>query len=203
MGVEIVKVAGSYNGATGGVAWDGARVLFSAVAESRIMAYDPESGDVSQVRRFTNRVNGIAFGPSGEFFGAQEGSRRVIEFLADGSSRPTQSRLNGEFHNFPTDLVVDSRGRIKVERKEDMRRRGLASPDRADAASQQRAADNDCGNGKKLPADTLDRLAGAELRGQDHTGKPGKPAASEVHEELDPVGRQKRFQRLDRRVMAA
>jgi phage terminase large subunit len=30
---------------------------------------------------------------------------------------------------------VDSRGRIKVERKEDMRRRGLPSPDRADAVA--------------------------------------------------------------------
>jgi phage terminase large subunit len=30
---------------------------------------------------------------------------------------------------------VDSRGRVKVERKEDMRRRGLPSPDRADAVA--------------------------------------------------------------------
>jgi hypothetical protein len=33
---------------------------------------------------------------------------------------------------------VDSRGRIKVERKEDMRRRGLASRDRADAVAMAR-----------------------------------------------------------------
>jgi sugar lactone lactonase YvrE len=112
MVAEIERIAGPFNGPTGGVAWNGSKLLFTAISESRIMAYDPASGDVSQVRRFTNRVNGIAFGPNGEFFGAQEGSRRVIEFLNDGSSRPTQSRINGAFHNFPTDLVVDSQGRI-------------------------------------------------------------------------------------------
>jgi hypothetical protein len=30
---------------------------------------------------------------------------------------------------------VDSRGRVRVERKEEMRRRGLPSPDRADAVA--------------------------------------------------------------------
>jgi sugar lactone lactonase YvrE len=112
MGVEIERVAGPFNGVTGGVAWDGVRVLFSVVGESRILSYEPETGSISEFRRFTNRVNGIAIGPSGEIYGAQEGSRRVIEFLADGSTRPTSSRLNGQFHNFPTDLVTDSKGRI-------------------------------------------------------------------------------------------
>jgi sugar lactone lactonase YvrE len=112
MQVEIEQVAGPFNGAAGGVAWDGERVLFSAVGESRILGYEPASGDISEVRRFTNRVNGLAMGLQGEFYGAQEGSRRIIEFVSDGSSRPTQSRIDGDFHNFPTDLVVDSLGRI-------------------------------------------------------------------------------------------
>ena len=112
MQVEIEQVAGPFNGLTGGVVWDGERVLFSAVDESRILGFYPESGQISEVRRFTNRVNGIAIGTNGEFYGAQEGSRRIIEFVADGSSRPTQSRINGAFHNFPTDLVVDNLGRI-------------------------------------------------------------------------------------------
>ena len=112
MSVEIEQVAGPFSGATGGIAWDGSRVLFSAVGESRVLSYDPDSGEVTEFRRFTNRVNGLAIGPDGEIYGAQEGSRRVIEFVADGSSRPTSSRLNGRFHNFPTDLTVDGRGRI-------------------------------------------------------------------------------------------
>jgi gluconolactonase len=112
MSVEIERVAGPFAGATGGVAWDGERVLFAAVGESRVLSYEPSSGEISEFRRFTNRVNGIAIGPAGEIFGAQEGSRRVIEFVADGSSRPTSSKLNGKFHNFPTDLTVDSKGRI-------------------------------------------------------------------------------------------
>jgi gluconolactonase len=112
MRAELERIAGPFTGPTGGVAWDGSKVLFTAVGESRVMSFDPVTGEVAQLRRFTNRVNGIAVGPAGEVYGAQEGSRRVIEFVADGSSRPTQSRLKDKFHNFPTDLTVDSKGRI-------------------------------------------------------------------------------------------
>lgn len=112
MPAEFERIAGPFNGATGGIAWDGSRLLFAVVGESRILSFDPATDEVDLFRRFTNRVNGLAVGPAGEVYGAQEGSRRVIEFVADGSSRPTQSRIRGRFHNFPTDLTVDSRGRI-------------------------------------------------------------------------------------------
>lgn len=54
---------------------------------------------------------------------------------------------------------VDSRGRIKVERKEDMKRRGLASPGRADAvALVEHAAPIDIAAHKKHGMFTADLL---------------------------------------------
>ena len=54
------KIAGPFEGPTGGLAWDGSGMLFSAVAEGRILRYDPASGKTSEFRKYTNRTNGLA-----------------------------------------------------------------------------------------------------------------------------------------------
>jgi gluconolactonase len=87
-------------------------MFFSAVLEERIYKYDPQTGKVSDFRKYTGRTNGIAVGPNGSVFGAQEGGRRVIEFKADGSTAPTNDLLDGQHHNQPTDVAVDSKGRV-------------------------------------------------------------------------------------------
>jgi len=110
--MKFEKVAGPFQGLTGGVLWDGSHVLFSAVREERILRYDPASGVVDNFRRWTGRTNGIAMGADGTIFGAQEGGRRVIQFMADGSTAPTADMIDGWHHNQPTDLAVDSRGRV-------------------------------------------------------------------------------------------
>ena len=58
-------VAGPYKGTTGGLAWDGSHMLFSAVQEERIYKFDPKTNKVSDFRRYTGRTNGIAIGPNG------------------------------------------------------------------------------------------------------------------------------------------
>jgi gluconolactonase len=107
-------VAGPYKGATGGLAWDGKYMLFSAVQEERIYKFDPGTDKVSDFRRYTGRTNGIAIGPNGSAYGAQEGGRRVIEFKADGTTVQTSDQLEGKYHNQPTDLAVDSKGRVWI-----------------------------------------------------------------------------------------
>jgi sugar lactone lactonase YvrE len=106
------RVAGPYQGALCGVAWDGKDVLFCAEAEGRILRLVTASAKVEDFRRYTPRVSGIAFGPGGELYGCAEGSRRVVEYLPDGSTVITATRIDGKLHNFPRDLVVDSTGRI-------------------------------------------------------------------------------------------
>lgn len=107
-------VAGPYKGRTGGLAWDGAAMLFSAVQEERILRFDPGSGMAEVLRKVTGRTNGIAIAADGSVFGAQEGGRRVVHFLKDGSTAPTHDLLGGKHHNQPTDVVVDRRGRVWI-----------------------------------------------------------------------------------------
>ena len=106
------KVAGPFEGPTGGLAWDGSGMLFSAIAEGRILRYDPASGKASEFRKYTNRTNGLAFAPGGALYGCQESSRRVIRFAEDGSTTTTAFLLDGSYHNHPNNLAIDSKGRI-------------------------------------------------------------------------------------------
>src|SRR5437773_12054232 len=87
-------------------------MLFSAVAEGRILRYDPASGKTSEFRKYTNRTNGLAFAPGGALYGCQESSRRVVHFAADGSTSATGILLEWRYHNQPNNLAIDSKGRI-------------------------------------------------------------------------------------------
>ena len=107
-------VAGPYKGRTGGLAWDGKAMLFSAVTEERVLRFDPVTAKAENFRRWTGRVNGIAIAKDGTVFGAQEGGRRVIQFLNDGSATAVTEFLDGKRHNQPTDVIVDSKGRVWI-----------------------------------------------------------------------------------------
>lgn len=109
---EFEKVAGPYKGRTGGLAWDGKTMLFSAVQEERIMRFDPANGRAEVFRKYTGRTNGLAIAADGSVYGAQEGGRRVIHFLNDGSTAPTEELLDGKHHNQPVDVIVDGKGRV-------------------------------------------------------------------------------------------
>ncbi len=109
---QFELIAGPYEGATGGVVWDGQYVVFSAIDEGRLLRFDPKTGGTKDLRRYINRVNGLARGPGGELYGAQEGGRRLIEFTPDGRISAIDALLDGKYHNQPSDLIVDSKHRI-------------------------------------------------------------------------------------------
>ena len=111
---EFEKVAGPCKGRTGGLAWDGNAMLFSAVQEERVLRFDPASGSAEVFRQYTGRVNGLAIAADGSVFGAQEGGRRVVQFLKNGSTAPTRDLLGGKHHNQPTDVIVDRAGRVWI-----------------------------------------------------------------------------------------
>ena len=114
MAWNFERVAGPCKGRTGGLAWDGTGMLFSAVSEERVLRYDPATGKVADYRRWTGRVNGIAIAQDGSVYGAQEGGRRVTRFMTDGSAAPVTEFLDGRRHNQPTDVAVDSKGRVWI-----------------------------------------------------------------------------------------
>jgi gluconolactonase len=108
----VERVAGPYRGAMGGLAWDGSAMLFSALDEGLVLRFDPARGKTTPLRRYANRTNGIGFAADGALFGCQEGGRRIIQFLADGSAASTATRIDGRIHNHPCDLTIDRRGRV-------------------------------------------------------------------------------------------
>src|SRR5215510_4160016 len=111
---EFELVAGPFEGPAGGIIWDRGRgaVLFSTVDEGRLLWLDHAGKSVTEFRRYANRVNGLALGPGGELFGAQEGGRRLVEFMPDGRTVPVDALLDGKYHNQPSDLVVDRQSRL-------------------------------------------------------------------------------------------
>ncbi len=94
----------------GGMAWDGAKMLFADINDNAIRSFHAHSRSLAVERKFTNRINGIAFGADGALYGCQEGSRRVIRMLDDGSSTATSTHLNGVPHNHPHLIVSDRHG---------------------------------------------------------------------------------------------
>lgn len=97
-------------GPLGGLAWAGESMLFADVAASVIRVYDTVSGGVRTWREYTNRSNGIVFAPDGALYACQEGGRRVVRMLPDGSCVPTCSQLDGREHNYPRFVAVDLQG---------------------------------------------------------------------------------------------
>ena len=112
MAWQFERVAGPYEGPAGGVVRDGDAVVFSTIDEGKLWSFDPKSKTLTEARRYTNRVNGLARGPGGELYGAQEGGRRLVEFTPDGRVMPVDALLDGKYHNQPSDLTVDHAHRI-------------------------------------------------------------------------------------------
>ncbi|MCC7348871.1 MAG: SMP-30/gluconolactonase/LRE family protein [Variibacter sp.] len=106
------RVAGPFKGPANGVVWDGQAVLFSLMEDLLIMRFDPQSKQATQIRNYTGRINGLAFGPHGEFYGCQEGGRRLVEMAPDGRMFKVDALLDGKLHNHPCDVTVDRAGRL-------------------------------------------------------------------------------------------
>ena len=103
-------VAGPYGGTSEGPVWDGQAMLFTDIPNSRIMRFDPESGECSEYRTGTNETNGLMFDAEGRLYGCSGGGRCILRFDPDGSSVPLPHHLNGSRHNTPNDLAIDRKG---------------------------------------------------------------------------------------------
>ena len=100
-----------YGGVTEGPVWDGQAILFTHIPTSRIMRYDPTTGNISQERGDTNHTNGLAYDAQGRLFGCCSGGRSIVRFDA-GATVTVADGLGGQPLNTPNDLAVDRLGRI-------------------------------------------------------------------------------------------
>lgn len=99
---------------TEGPAWDGTGLLFTNIPKSRIMRYDPQTGQCTEVRSGTNNANGLMFDKEGRLYACEGGSggRRIVRYEPDGSTTVICDRFEGRRFNSPNDLAIDLQGRI-------------------------------------------------------------------------------------------
>ncbi len=97
----------------GGLAWANDQLLISDPDCSVIHAWNPLSNLSDVFRAHTGGASALT-ARGGEVFGAQEFSRRVVEYCADGSTRQTAFQLAGAYHNMPAGIFVDAQGDIWV-----------------------------------------------------------------------------------------
>ena len=106
-------VAGPYGGTTEGPVWDGQALLFTNIPNNRILRYDPQTGETTEVFTGTSRTNGLCYDSQGNLYGCQSGGRRIVRFEKDGTTMTSlPHQLEGKRHNNPNDLAVDKQGRI-------------------------------------------------------------------------------------------
>jgi gluconolactonase len=99
-------------GLTEGPAWDGSGLLFTNIPNSRIMRYDPETGEINVFRTGTNRANGLMFDKEGRLYACEGGGRRIVRYDPDGGMQVLCDRYEGKRLNSPNDLAIDNQGRI-------------------------------------------------------------------------------------------
>ncbi|MFQ6026294.1 MAG: SMP-30/gluconolactonase/LRE family protein [Dehalococcoidia bacterium] len=106
-------VAGPYGGTAEGPVWDGEAVIFSHIPASRLLRYDPKTGETTEYFGGTAHTNGLCFDAQGNLYGCSGSGRSIVRFEPDGKTITTLSwELDGQRHNNPNDLAVDKQGRI-------------------------------------------------------------------------------------------
>lgn len=107
---DFERVAGPF-GFTEGPVWNGDRVLFTDIPSSRILAYDPSTGETTEFRRETRGATGLDIDSEGRLFACELEGRQVSMITADGTEPIAQS-YDGTSLNSPNDLAVEYPGRI-------------------------------------------------------------------------------------------
>lgn len=124
--LNFEQVAGPFD-FTEGPAWDGKTILFTDIPTSRILRYDPQSGETSVLRTKTNEANGLMFDREGRLYACEGGDgvtfpkdgqtytsdgRRIVRYETDGSTTIIIDQFEGQRFNSPNDLAFDRLGRM-------------------------------------------------------------------------------------------
>ncbi len=135
-----------------GPAWDGSRLLLTDINNSRIMAFDPESGHSEPWHEDTARTNGLLFDRDGQLYGCSQNRGAICRYRAGGKFDILVSEFEGRRLNSPNDMAFDEMGRIWFT---DPRYDDLSPPMQLDHQSVYRL-DPDAGGGWSIERVTFD-----------------------------------------------
>lgn len=109
---------------TEGPIWKDGVVLFTDIPNSRIMRYDPKTGQCDEYHTGTNGANGLALDNEGRVCAA-EGTfkptvpkfedgpgRRIARYEPNGTTSVIADTFEGNRFNSPNDLTIDAKGRV-------------------------------------------------------------------------------------------
>ena len=99
-------------GLTEGPVWYREALLFTNIPNSRIMRFDPDSGEISVWREGTNNANGLMLDSDGVVNACEGGGRRMVKYPDDGATIELCAEYEGRRLNSPNDLAIDGKGRI-------------------------------------------------------------------------------------------
>lgn len=97
---------------TEGPCWNGKLLLFSNIANNRILSYNPSNNQVLEYASNTGGANGLNYNLEGELFACEGNNRNISIYYRDGSKRSIVDTLNGEKINSPNDLAINKKGTI-------------------------------------------------------------------------------------------
>jgi len=100
------------DGLTEGPVWDGSGLLYTNIPNSRILRYDPASGQISVWREGTNNANGLMLDSQGRLFACEGGGRQMAYYPPGKETVVLCDNFQDKRLNSPNDLAVDSQGRV-------------------------------------------------------------------------------------------
>ena len=65
---------------TEGPVWEGSGLLYTNIANNRILRYDPATGESTEVRTGTNAANGLMLDQNGVLYACEGGGRRMVRY---------------------------------------------------------------------------------------------------------------------------
>ncbi len=100
------------HGLTEGPVWDGSGLLYTNIPNSRILRYDPATGQISVWRAGTNQANGLMLDSQGRLYACEGGGRQMVYYAPGQETVVLCDNFQGKRLNSPNDLAVDSRGNV-------------------------------------------------------------------------------------------
>ena len=86
--------------------------MFTHIPTSRILRYDPATGETVEHITGTGNANGLMLDTSGRLYACQGGARRVVRYEADSAVTVLADGFEGQRLNIPNDLAIDLEGRV-------------------------------------------------------------------------------------------